>query len=61
MVLGLLIHVERALPRDRTTLLTVETTKERAAVEDDLRASIVKAGYNDSLFSIDVHETRKLR
>lgn len=60
VVLCLLIYVEEALPRDRAALLTVETAKERA-VEDDLRASIVKAGYKITLFSIDVHETRKLR
>lgn len=60
VVLSLLIYVEQALPRDRTALLTVETGKQ-GATDEDLRGAILKAGYKIVLFSIDVHETRKLR
>ena len=60
VVLSLLIHVEQALPRDRTAKLTVETAKEGVA-DEDLRGAILKAGYKIALFSIDIHETRKLR
>jgi len=59
-VLSLLIYVEEALPRDRNALLTVEAAKE-GATEEDLRGAILRAGYKITLFSIDVHETRKLR
>ena len=60
VVLCLLIYVEQAVPRDRTAMLTVETAKE-GATDEDLRAAILRAGYKISLFSIDIHETRKLR
>jgi putative Mg2+ transporter-C (MgtC) family protein len=60
VVLSGLIYLERALPRDRTAALTVETTKERAA-HDDLRAAILRAGYKITLFALDVREVRHLR
>jgi putative Mg2+ transporter-C (MgtC) family protein len=60
VVLSLLIHVEHALPRDRTAMLTVETAKE-GATDEDLRGAILEAGYKITLFSIEIHETRKLR
>lgn len=60
VVLCLLIYVEHAMPRDRTATLTVEIAKE-STTDEDLRAAILAAGYKITLFSIDVHETRKLR
>ena len=60
LVLSVLIYAERALPRDRTALLTVQTTKERV-LDDDLRGAILGAGYVISLFSIEVGDTRKLQ
>jgi putative Mg2+ transporter-C (MgtC) family protein len=59
-VLSVLIYLERALPRDRVALLTVETEKE-TVVDDELRQSILNAGYRITLFSLDVHEVRQLR
>lgn len=58
-VLSALIHLEHALPRDRVVLLTVETEKE--TVVDELRQSIVDAGYRITLFALDVREARQLR
>jgi putative Mg2+ transporter-C (MgtC) family protein len=60
LVLSVLIHLERALPRDRIARLAVETSKE-TAVEDDLRRAILKAGYKITLFTLDVGEVRRLR
>ncbi|HEY2738723.1 MAG TPA: hypothetical protein VGK45_09980 [Thermoanaerobaculia bacterium] len=59
-VLSVLICLERALPRDRIAQLTVETEKE-GAIEDDLRQSILKAGYKITLFSLDIRDVRYLR
>jgi putative Mg2+ transporter-C (MgtC) family protein len=59
-VLSVLIYLERALPRDRVALLTVETEKE-TVVDDELRQSILNAGYRITLFSLDVREARQLR
>jgi putative Mg2+ transporter-C (MgtC) family protein len=60
LVLSVLIHAERTLPRDRIARLTVETAKD-SAVEDDLRQAILKAGYRITLFSLDVRDVRHLR
>jgi putative Mg2+ transporter-C (MgtC) family protein len=60
LVLSVLIYLERALPRDRTAELTVETTNERS-LDDDLRQAILKAGYKIMLFSLDLREVRRLR
>ena len=60
LVLSVLIYLERALPRDRIAQLTVETAKE-GGIEDDLRQSILKAGYKITLFSLDIRDVRHLR
>src|SRR5579871_3874440 len=44
LVLSVLIHVERALPRDRIAELAVETTHDRP-LDDDLIRAILNAGY----------------
>jgi putative Mg2+ transporter-C (MgtC) family protein len=59
VVLSGLIYLERALPRDRTASLTVETTKARAT-DDDLRGAILRAGYKITLASLEVRDVRRL-
>jgi hypothetical protein len=59
VVLSGLIYLERALPRDRTASLTVETTKVRAT-DDDLRGAILRAGYKITLASLEVRDVRRL-
>jgi putative Mg2+ transporter-C (MgtC) family protein len=59
VVLSGLIYLERALPRDRTASLTVETTKARAT-DDDLRGAILRAGYKITVASLEVRDVRRL-
>jgi putative Mg2+ transporter-C (MgtC) family protein len=58
-VLSGLIYLERVLPRDRTASLMVETTKARAT-DDDLRRSILRAGYKITWASLEVRDVRRL-